>query len=705
MIFSLLAKYWKSILDALIIVAIILVVFLVNPWNMFGGGLKTHQTANNISAIREIGQLITAEYYGEAISTIDQSRLRMIYADDVNARANIVFYQLKQDLLTIYANEVEKMERTSDKKEGFWTFKWFRRAKKDRKASIKKIEETLALDQSISKDSLYPIIIEYFWMIKTNSKQKPEDSIKEKDEKTALWILMQDITYNAENSTDKEFDKYMRDDLPEYNNQVFSDFYYQKKRAKITKKEEKKELSMIGRGWVKAGFDFGKLDESNFLFDKDEGVVHLFGVHAEILNADINPWFIPEKKIPGFQIIESNRHVDFYDAVKVKMYCIEKLRKMALDAGILEQAEIQGKEALKGFISLVSGTEVKEVYFHYDIFSVYTKEILSDQFISYSESRMLDTLIENQLDSIIKLDTAKKDYISKQKIKEVKIHQLQTAIMQMKKCWFEERGLFYNRLSAVVYRITTDSILTHSELKEIANYRWELNSTLNKVNYRISLENQVWYNDELEFINEYNNAIFKLERKTKYYANRYDTLFSGNRELNSFITVKNIAQSQILAIKQYNTSVLFTYIDNVYNPTSLVEYQYHLEITYDWQEQLNNKINISSTVGVKTTKINDTLSIGAVLLSQIEVDTNFYFAYKKLAVSKNEDNLWKITDSLDIGEEEELYLEYLITHYKQTKSLGFFTKANRRMKETLDPEALQKRTANFRKRLQSYTGG
>ena len=73
---------------------------------------------------------------------------------------------------------------------------------------------------------------------------------------------------------------------------------------------------------VKAGYDFGKLDERNFVYDKDKGVIHFFGLSPKILDADINPWFIPELGVPGFEILTGNKNVEFEDVKKVKINAV-----------------------------------------------------------------------------------------------------------------------------------------------------------------------------------------------------------------------------------------------------------------------------------------------------------------------------------------------------------------------------------------------
>jgi hypothetical protein len=671
MIFALLKKYWKNILDALIIIALILVIFIVNPWNIFGGKLRTNYTANNITAIREIGELVTAEYYGEAIATIDQSRLQLIYRDDLNSRANVVFKDLKQNLLSVYASELEN--KVSVEKESFWKFKWFRRAQREKKETVNAIELVLKPNNSIAKDSLYLSILEYYWLVNTKSDIKIEKQGETKEEERILWMFYQEIINKTENLTDKEFDTYIQEGLSAYSNQVFSDYYYNKKREEFSRKDEKKELSMIGRGWVKAGFKFDKLDENNFFFDKENGIVHLFGVHAEILNADINPWFIPEKKIPGFQIIEANKNVDFNDAVKVKMYCVEKLRKMAIDAGILQQAEIQGKETLKSFIGLLTGTEIKEVYFHYDNFSVLTKEILNDEFISYEESRMLDTLIEQQIDTILKLDSEKTNYTSNQKLKEVKIIQLQAAISNLKKAFFEEKGRYFNRLSSLVFRITADSILTGKELQEIISYHWDIKKTLlTNSETQSRFENKLWYSNSLEFINEYNSAIAEIHHTTKYYGNRQDMHFTDIKKFQEF--EKQINDSNKISIKKYENEIAFTYIDSVFSDSLLIETLYPINVATNWQELLGDNKNIYSVNKLKPSKTNDTLFVGQAITSQI-VDSTNTSEFKKLSVSIDKNKFWHVDTTSITNKEKIHFLEYCINYYK-ANNIGFFTRTN-----------------------------
>jgi len=693
MIFALLKKYWKNILDALIIVALILVIFIINPWNIFGGKLRTNYTANNITAIREIGELVTAEYYGEAIATIDQSRLQLIYADNINFRADSIFLKFKKDLLNFYVKAV--MEKVPEKKTDFFNRTFERISSLFVKDDVmKNVKDKFDKIWNPVTDELSLIVLEYFHAVNDNSDLKPEKSLKSDKSKDVLWIIMQQIITNTDDTIGYKTEKYLLEGLPAYNNQVFSDYYYNKKREEFSRKDEKKELSMIGRGWVKAGFKFDKLDENNFFFDKENGIVHLFGVHAEILNADINPWFIPEKKIPGFQIIEANKNVDFNDAVKVKMYCVEKLRKMAIDAGILQQAEIQGKETLKSFIGLLTGTEIKEVYFHYDNFSVLTKEILNDEFISYEESRMLDTLIEQQIDTILKLDSEKTNYTSNQQLKEVKILQLQAAISNLKKAFFEEKGRYFNRLSSLVFRITADSILTGKELQEIISYRWDIEKTLlTNSETQSRFENKLWYSNSLEFINEYNSALEEVRLATKHYGNRHDTLFKETNEHDSFI--KNLKKYISINTKKYKKETVFTYVDNLFSDSALIATKYPITVAPDWQELLDDNKTIHSINKNKTDKTGDTMFIGAAITSQI-VDSTNTSEFKELSVSIDKNKFWHV-DTTSITNKEKIYfLEYCINYYKANNT-GFFTRTNKRIKESIGPAKMRERVEAFRK--------
>src|SRR5690606_30857383 len=163
------------------------------------------------------------------------------------------------------------------------------------------------------------------------------------------------------------------------------------------------------------GFDFRSMDESMFYINEEAGEVHFFGLSAVILNADINPWFIPEKGVPGFEILDYNGKVDFRDAKKVKQYCIDKLLVNAHRADILVHAERQGAETLRNLFSLMTGKEYHKVFFHHDRITQLTQGIIADELVNYQEAVLLDSVIAQEtfiIDSLRK--TSENSYKNQQ---------------------------------------------------------------------------------------------------------------------------------------------------------------------------------------------------------------------------------------------------------------------------------------------------
>lgn len=701
MILALLRKYGRVLLDVLIVLGIVLIIFVWNPWNIFGGGLKLHQTANNVTSVQKIGQLVTAEYYGETISTIDQSRLRLIYSDDVNARADLLFVQIKQELLANHAqqvlNDIQEEEKTPK------IFRWLRFSRKSKRHFKKAIKESdlmasSSTDASIVNDSLYQPVMEYYWRHQKQSRRKMTSKpIDAKDLSDALWLLTQEITSNLERLDEQAFETWLNQGLPGQGDAVFTDFYYAKKDAGLTNREQKKKLSMIGRGWVKAGFNFETLDERHFILDKERGAVHLFGVKAEILDADINPWFIPEKQIPGFQLLEYNNKVDFEDAKLVKRYCVEKLRKKALDAGILEQAELLGKESVKSFISLVSGIEIKEVYFHYDRFSVITKEVLKDEFISYEEALLVEQLISQQVDSILTLDAMKVNYKQNQQLIELNQQRLTASIHHLKSCWFEKKNQYYNRFASTVHRITADSILTTGEFKEIETLKRPLNKVLHPGTNRTAhtLAQATWFSDPYETIREYNAAIDTIINRTNYYGDIRDTILVN--DVNTIQSLLALAeQTTIVSQTTIKDSIAVSYVLPNNKADQLNNLRYPFSVPSQWKSLLH----IHKKEGVTTIIVD---SLDCFVFTSIPAKIK----QLQLEVEKSDTTGWQVKTCKDkkqnplnwpVSAEERQLINDLINHQMEHQP-GFFTQLSNRMQTVLNPDSLQKKHRAFRNNM------
>ena len=94
MIALFLKKYWSYILDSLIVVAVILAFTFWDPFGIFNTA-KIRQTATLVTGIREIGELVTAEYYGEVISSWKEFKLTQYPTDTLSGFARKYYNELK----------------------------------------------------------------------------------------------------------------------------------------------------------------------------------------------------------------------------------------------------------------------------------------------------------------------------------------------------------------------------------------------------------------------------------------------------------------------------------------------------------------------------------------------------------------------------------------------------------------------------------
>src|SRR5205085_9231397 len=122
--------------------------------------------------------------------------------------------------------------------------------------------------------------------------------------------------------------------------------------------------------------------------------VYLIGMHAEILSCDINPWFIPEKQVKGFELIlYTGKANDPKYMSQVKKQCVDKLREAANKAGILDKAEENAHDNLRSFFSLLLGDQFNDVIFMESKPEAYLNEISLDHKITESELPAIDSLL------------------------------------------------------------------------------------------------------------------------------------------------------------------------------------------------------------------------------------------------------------------------------------------------------------------------
>ena len=354
--------------EIILVVAGVLVFTFFDPFNIFAARLTLKDTPVSERSIREIGELITAEYYGEVIASLPET-LR----EEVAQEASV----LQEELLEYhedFKDAVLELRELEDIKRG------------------KSITDRFESDnQELVNDALYDEYI-YFLRYHYNTRQDIFPSsefgktMNRRQRRRFFKELKQDtVKYNLDSLN---VDAYITAFQEETNDQVRREF-------------RKSRLVILGRGWVKAGFKFGSFTENNFRYDANQRIVHFIGMQPEIISATINPWFIPERGVEGFEIMIADGPAKRSHELmqRVKQLCLDKLRQQAMDRDILGRARKNAEDNMQAFFSLlIDGEEISRVYFHANVLDYTVTSLLEDGVLRDAEFMVLDsTLIRAQI--------------------------------------------------------------------------------------------------------------------------------------------------------------------------------------------------------------------------------------------------------------------------------------------------------------------
>lgn len=477
----------RFILEILLVGALVVLFFWWNPLHIFGGKPELQPTANIVSEIREVGEMITAEYYGEVLASIDEAQINLLEEEDIRSQAEFMYQEIKtalENLRNFHTLSAENRLSIGNEDNSL--------NRRERKRLLidpvnqKNILEKLYFLEDWANTSQMALYDEVFHFIGLEAGFiRSGNSISDKQARQVLmgW-------YERPENNWWQPDGFVTD-------------FFENRLSNLSRRESRKKLAMIGRGTVKAGFDFKDLDQSMYHFNEDMGELHFFGLAPKVLNSDINPWFIPEKGIPGFDILTYNGKVDFKDSRKVKIYAVQKLKTNARNAGIIEQAEKNGAETLSRLFSLLTGKEIKKVIFHHDKIIQLTKEINADRYISYEEAVQFEKTIKQELTSIDSLRAASEDRYNNRNLAENKWNTLLQMIAQVQQLEFEAHALPYNFYSTFWYNITRDSLIDQTEWRTIKKYARAESAEKRSL--------QLWSkNDSLWFQASYSEGLYQL---------------------------------------------------------------------------------------------------------------------------------------------------------------------------------------------------
>lgn len=150
-------------------------------------------------------------------------------------------------------------------------------------------------------------------------------------------------------------------DSSKYENKVGNNL--SSKETNLGKNRRQPELVIIGRGWVKAGFDLASLNAEDLEFSQVEDTLIIRGMPPpQLITSSINPWFIPDT-LKGYEIILSHKknQLTTEDMKHVKAGCVEKLQREAVQNDLLKQACRSAEYSLLAMLQLMGEKEITTV--------------------------------------------------------------------------------------------------------------------------------------------------------------------------------------------------------------------------------------------------------------------------------------------------------------------------------------------------------
>jgi hypothetical protein len=350
--------------------------------------IKIEDTQIDIKEVREIGKLTTAEYYGE------------VYADLLDAYSGIIeqfppekFLMYKDSLMDAFPGLKQALRSKSDeggvtsdfakKKSDFVELENDINAKRQNFSAIEKAYRQTEMAFNATKADFEKKQTAF-------EKQKKEFQAKSAEFKGFLGLKkkqnqeqLNKLTMDFENektSFDKskagfdeakktfvaETEKYKKDraglDAAEKT--------FELKKVEFAREEKKlfdfqrklttavdRNLVYIGRGWVKVGFDLRKLEDKDLVASRDTLIVNLPPI--EIINQDINPWFI-EKKVKGYELyMQKGSNFTNQEVKAVKAMCIKRLVEQAYNKKVIQRGEESGISSVENFFKLMGFKNVR----------------------------------------------------------------------------------------------------------------------------------------------------------------------------------------------------------------------------------------------------------------------------------------------------------------------------------------------------------
>lgn len=245
-----------------------------------------------------------------------------------------------------------------------------------------------------------------------------------------------------------------------------------------------------------------------FFYDRANKVIHFYGLHPEILDKDINPWFIPQRNVKGFELVNYSGDVNFQDAKEVKKQCKELLLAQA-GMEILKKAQENGEEVLRNFFSLLLDEPDLQVEFHPVLYQDLYAHIAADTLVTLNEALTIDTLYRNEITRL------ENNRVSSE-ARERGYQFLEAFIQKLKDLHFLHKPFHFSYYSLAAARMLSDTFhLAGKDFEMLFSLRGKL--SVNPVDSTLTTEvvskNPVWFTSG-DFVSEFNSMVNMLMKES-----------------------------------------------------------------------------------------------------------------------------------------------------------------------------------------------
>ncbi|HYC86942.1 MAG TPA: DUF4230 domain-containing protein [Chryseosolibacter sp.] len=365
-----LTKYFNLLLQIILVVIAVIAFCWFDPFDIIKmRKLRMQQTATMVENIRAIGQLYSAEYYGEVIKSSNQKIVDSVVNELDNKKQAI------RDMETAIIAELKRIYQ-SDKKVSPGDLYKQKLTSFLNRVRIEKKEKVLdhAIDALLRTENVRK---ELPWIL-----TRPRISV-------IHHLYEQNKFANAPSSFISAV---------ALESVVEDEYGFTRKESKM---QDRNQLVLMARGWVKAGIDFSDFSADHLKYLQDKNRILLIRHRPKILSKSINPWFIPKEKIKGFEYLVIGQNYKKYTdersmllkVQQLKTECLDDLEQQALQADLLGIAKKNSEETLSKFFSLLLEKQITVQIFGHPLEAYRSEFTGTDKQLDPAEAASIDSLI------------------------------------------------------------------------------------------------------------------------------------------------------------------------------------------------------------------------------------------------------------------------------------------------------------------------